>query len=388
MKIGINFSSVGFGKVFAGNKNISVDSTDKDSVGHVADILSQVDLPQNEPTGFTSIPELIGLEYVGYVIEKERYDPNTKEWNKIDEYKIIGSKSNVFRDTRVAYGYSYRYRMKSVVKITVKKISQNAKNLEFLTDLRDFTSSKINSKITNNKDFIIQMLNEGNSGLESKTSTGVTEKSVKISDHTKVVLGDDNSLKFINSDLGDEQVIDFNEGVMSDELFLKSLNDLVVEQEQEKDVEYISYYYESVPEKDWTVVDVVKLIPPEYPQDIKIFPNSNKKEIVIIWNKPVSEVEVKFYNVYRRNKMGEPWTIIAEGLQEFEIVFVDKNVNFGNKYIYAITSIDIHGIESFLSTQIQTELNTNIVVEGRERDLVWISGGGTTIEEINFELKK
>jgi hypothetical protein len=69
-------------------------------------------------------------------------------------------------------------------------------------------------------------------------------------------------------------------------------------------------------------------------------------------------------------------------------LFVDRNVQVGRPYIYALTSVDVHGTESFLSTQIQAELNSNYALEKEEKKLKWISGSGAKPEEIDFVLKK
>ena len=287
MNINFNFPTFGFGEIFKQSENVDSSLGTKDSIVAVADTLSKFSIPRGAPVEFKSISSFLGLDYVGYVIEKERYDPTKQQWHKTDELRLIGSKSNVFRDSRIAYGYTYRYRMKSVVKITVKRP-------------KSFLSSV---------------------GLDIK------------------------------------------------------------------EYEYISTYYESNP-GEWIIIDAVKNEPPVYPSNIKIFPNSNKKEIMISWLKPVSAAEVKFFNIYRRNQVGRTWEKIAEGLTETETMFIDTNIGFDNKYIYAITSIDVHGIESYLSTQIQVELNSNIAIEKKEKDLVWISGGGTKPDEIETILKK
>lgn len=399
MKLHINFSSVGFSKIFKRPENISESVIDKEAILTISKYLSDAISPRSPAVEFKSLPELVGIDYVGYVIEKERFDPKNQEWIKTDEYKLVGSKSNIFRDTRVAYGYTYRYRMKSVLKITIKKNVENLTNFQSQQSLQAFVTDKIKEKLAQNTTLLAQLKAQENSGISFKTSSGIANNTLKLSDTVSAVLNVDNTFKLVDS--VSKQVLDFSQGTpVSDEQFLKILNQGIDQKKTvENDVECISFYYESRPSKNWSVVDVVKLTPPEYPQAIKIFPNSTKKEIVVCWLKPVSDVAIdlgagnwsndpRFYSVYRRTKVGEPWTPIAEGLKEFETLFVDKNVVLGQKYIYAISSIDIHGIESFLSTQIQAELNANIATERKEKDLVWVSGGGASLDETGLIVKK
>jgi len=277
--------------------------------------------------------------------------------------------------------------MKSVLKVTIKRDVKNLSNFSATKDLQKFVDSKIQSKLVQNNDLMIQVQKEGNDGISLKTSAGVKESSVKISDTVQAVLTPENTFKLVGS--VNDKDLDLAKGSMSDEQFLKSINEQIDRQAKiEKDVEYVSFYYESNAAKEWTTVDVVKLVPPSYPQTIKIFPNSLKKEIIISWLKPVSDVEVRFYSIYRRTQIGEAWTPIAEGLREFETLFIDTAVAVGQKYIYAISCIDVHGIESFLSTQIQVQLNPNIATDRKEKDLVWISGGGVGLSEIELIIKK
>lgn len=385
MKLNVNFSSVGFGKVFQKTETISNVVPNKQTILDVANVLSDTTAPRGQPVEFKSVAALVGVDYVGYIIEKERFDPKSHLWIKIDEFKLIGSKSNVFRDTRVAYGVTYRYRMKSVLKATVKKEIKSLNHFSSTKDLQKFVVGKIQESLAENKDLLVQVQKQGNDGLVLKSSAGVEEISIDISDSIRTVLNADNTFKLVDS--VNNQVLDFAHGSLSDEQFLSAFNKMATPSPT-KEFEYISVYYESNPSKNWTVVDIVKLDPPGYPQTIKISPNSFQKEVIISWLKPVSDVEVKFYNVYRRAKINEPWTPIAEGLREFETLFVDNDVILGQKYIYAISSIDVHGIESFLSMQIQVEMNANIAIEKKEKDLVCVSGGGTTLDETTLILKK
>ena len=117
----VNFTTTGISKVLGKSDNVNVLSPFKDDIVSASKVLENTKIDTKEPIGFTSIPELVGLDYVGYIIEKERLNKATGDWLRTDEYKIIGSRAIDFKDTRIAYGEVYRYRIKSIVKLTVKK---------------------------------------------------------------------------------------------------------------------------------------------------------------------------------------------------------------------------------------------------------------------------
>jgi len=67
-----------------------------------------------------------------------------------------------------------------------------------------------------------------------------------------------------------------------------------------------------------------------------------------------------------------------------------KKLSLDRNYIYAITCVDVHGTESFLSSQIQAQLNPSFEAERKEKLLKWISGAGVSPEarENSVILKK
>lgn len=75
-------------------------------------------IPISNIVEFPSIPELLGDHYIGYQIEKERFDINTKTWISFGTENIIGRLNNEYFDALVAYNKVYRYRIYSVLKHT------------------------------------------------------------------------------------------------------------------------------------------------------------------------------------------------------------------------------------------------------------------------------
>jgi len=88
MKLNVNFSSVGFGKLFQKPENVSDAVPDKEVILQVSSFLPQTVVSRSPPVEFKSIAELLGFEYVGYIIEKERFDTKNQEWIKTYWFKI------------------------------------------------------------------------------------------------------------------------------------------------------------------------------------------------------------------------------------------------------------------------------------------------------------
>ena len=398
----VNFTTTGISKVLGKSDNVNVLSPFKDDIVSASKVLENTKIDTKEPIGFTSIPELVGLDYVGYIIEKERLNKATGDWLRTDEYKIIGSRAIDFKDTRIAYGEVYRYRIKSIVKLTVKKKKNITTNFDILTDLQTFIGDKVKEDFQNATSLVKNRNSLFNKGLDSKVSSGVSKPSVNVSDRFSIVFNNDNTVSVVDTESKKQTSLplDKQKDLLSSQMLfgasskidLKELLNKVIKNqksEQVEDFECVSYYYSSRPSKNWVYVDIIDQEPPESPLITKIIPNSLQNKINIYWTKPITfKRNVKFLNIYRRNKVGDEWMKIAESIPEEINFFIDDNVEFNKKYIYAMTTIDVHDIESFLSTQIQAELNPNISLEKEEKALKWISGPGATIEDTESVFRK
>ncbi|MEK6882522.1 MAG: hypothetical protein AABY22_23070 [Nanoarchaeota archaeon] len=344
---------------------------------------------------FVSIPEMVGIDYVGYIIEKERLNRNTGQWIRTDEYKIIGSRAINFKDIRVAYGQTYRYRIKSVLKLTKKRKKNVVTNFDVLTDLKSFLQEKIKEDIANNLGLISNSNSLFNKGIDFKVSSGTEKQSIDILDRFSVVFDKDGIL-VIDKSLKKQAYIPlekqkdiFNIKMLteiSSKVDLKEILNKIVENKQSeeiKDFEYVSSYYSSKPSKKWIYIDTIDTELISSPTVIKVVPNSVKKEIIIYWTKPITfKQNVKFINLYRRNDLGQEWQPIVLNILDNVNYFIDKDVDFGVKYIYALTTVDVHNIESFLSTQVQVELNKSFSFEKQEKQARWISGPGANKDDV------
>lgn len=416
--IRVNFTNRGLAKAMNRKESLDDDTPDKNSVLHIAKLLDDVKITRGAPIKFKSIPEFVGIDYVGYIIEKERFNKKTGEWVRIDEFKIIGTEANSFIDTRVAYGESYRYRMKTIIKLTKAEKKVGLSHLEAIEDIKKFETKKIQKALEKNKNVLKDLDRFTNLGLSSKKSSGKPFKNIPLLSGMSIRANELNTSLFQQSSASNKnlrsmknlRVEDLNlaRGNASRSDLQKIINKNLTKFKEQK-VEYFSSYYESNPSKNWVYAEIEEHEPPPPPQTIKIVPNSLKKQIMVSWLKPAnSQRDIKYFKIYKRSDVGQRWTLLSESrevdvdedglpddLEAGDIkipatsnLFIDKNVQFGRKYIYALSCVDVHDIESFLSVQIGAELNPNFAIEKEEKPLKWISGSGTRPDEIDFVIKK
>lgn len=411
----VNFTNRGLSKILKSEKSLHDETPNKKNVVDLASKLADIKITSADPIKFQTIPEFLGIDYVGYVIEKERLNKNTDEWVRIDEFKILGSEANSFVDTRVAYGHSYRYRIKSIIKLTQKEAKSGFSHLEALRDIKDFETKKIKENLDKNKAVLEDLDKFTSKGLSNKSSSGRGHKEVELIEGTSIranesfteVVSDSEVSKNNLRSLKNLKVedLDIANGSASRSDLQKLINKNLKNFKETK-IEYKSSYYESDPSKKWVYVDVVENEPPPPPETIKITPCSPKKQILISWLKPAnSQRDIKFFKIYKRLSLGDNWKVVSQtedadvdsdGFAEKRSglipvnsnFFIDKNVQFGKQYIYALTCVDVHGIESFLSMQIGAQLNENFIIERQEKPLKWISGSGTSPDEVDFVIKK
>ena len=415
----VNFTNRGFAKILGNKDSVTGDTPNKENITNIANILANIKISKDQPITVKTIPEFVGIDYIGYIVEKERLNKSTGEWNRIDEYKIIGSEASSFVDTRIAYGHSYRYRIKSILKVTKSQKKSGLANLDSIENINVFEIDNIKKALETNRDVLQNIDKFTNLGLSSKLSSGITKKDIPLFGGISVSADESSTdvLKKKTSISEDYRILknlrvenlNFAQG-SADDVELQKLINKNLENFKEQKIEYYSAYYESNPSKNWIYVDVVENVPPPPPQTIKIVPNSSKKEIMISWLKPAnSQRDIKYFRLYKRSFLGERWLLVnqnreisvnEDGFLENFIdykdflfsgntnLFIDKNVDFGKKYVYALACVDVHDIESFLSIQIGVELNSNYILEKEEKPLKWISGSGLKPSEINSVIKK
>jgi hypothetical protein len=394
----VNFSNRGLSKIVKKVESLGTQSPDRGSVRQIARVLSEAKIEKGEGVGFQSIPEFVGLDYVGYIIEKQRLDKQSGRWVPIDEYKIIGSAAANFKDSRVAYGQTYRYRIRSIVSVTYKKEKESHESLELVEDVRRREKRQIKRQLRQRLTPLSNIDRITNLGLSNKLSTGKVSTTYGLLKNLKL-RSDENRTEFVKSVEFPERLkntrrlrnlrvrdLDIMKGSISQERLQKQLN-RAISSIKENVIEYESFYYESRPSKNWLIVNVAESIPPPPPSAIKITPNSTHKTITINWLAPAnSQRDIRKFSLYHKNAVEDRFRKV-ESFALDENIYVSSKFDFDSKHIFALTSTDVHGMESFLSTQIQVEFNPNYAIEKAEKPLKWISGSGAKPDESNVVFK-
>jgi len=382
--IRVNFTNRGLSKIVKSVRDLHEDTPNKESIVDIANTLSDIKIEKQPPFGFVSSLEFVGLDYVGYIIEKERLDKVTGDWVRIDEYKIIGSSANNFKDSRVAYGNLYRYRIKSIMKATISVTKEGHENFDLEENIREYEKDRIKENLKAAENVLAGMGLIANKGIASKSSTGSPVNSINIFPGLQI-----ESDAITTTPVREPKTNsgDVAPGTMTSEELQKEINE-ETRKIKEQFVSYKSFYYEGDPGKKWLYVNIIDRKPPPPPSSIAITPNSTEHSICVTWLKPAnSQRDIKEFTIRKREKIGDTWQIVSTQ-PENENIFVDQGIKFEEKWIYAITCVDVHGIESFLSAQIQAELNPNFKAEREERKLKWISGSGVQPDETNLVLRK
>lgn len=402
------FPNRSFSEVFLNSAITQLSGAQRTSLGVLADVVSDIKLTRDMPAGFDSIKELAGAQYVGYIIDKERLNRKTGEWIRTDEYRLIGAESNTFLDSRVAYGEIYRYRLKTVVRVTKREIVTETVKNNSLQNAETLIKQRLNEEIAKNKEFFLNANSIINKGLNPKAKA---QKPIEIKlfadfvarfSNDKIEIFQTTAPTSTNSRTAqNSKITHLNILGRSFNVYLPIINTTITTQREV----YKSHYYESLPSLDWTYVDIYEDVPPPPPEAIKITPNTLSNQILISWLKPSnSQRDIQAYRLYRRNAFTQPWTLLKEvkeldvnsdGIPDGPVVlanssnlYIDKNISLNQSYIYAISCVDIHGIESFLSIQVQAQLNSNFALEKEEKPLKWISGSGAKLNETDFVYKK
>lgn len=365
----------------------------------ISNLIDKKSFQRNEdPKWFESLPEFVGVEYVGYGIDKERLNRATKQWERIEQYRVAGADFNTFLDTRVAYGELYRYRIKTILRFTKKEVSQ-IRIFNNPEDFQKLISRRLQEAINNNSELFTNA--DVFTGIEGEMIVPLFGDYKAKFSGDKIEIFKQNTPQVLPSRKKSVISADFSYNGKNFKVTVPIANTTTLIQ----DVRYKSYYYESYPSKKWTYVDAFETTPPPPPESINIFPNSLNKKIIISWLRPSnSQRDIAEYRLYRRSSVGEKWNLVynikeldvnSDGIPDANVLrqnssnyYEDNDVTFGEKYIYALTCVDIHGIESFLSAQIQAELNANFKLEKEEKLLKWISGSGARLDQVNFIYKK
>ena len=395
------FANRGMSKLIKSSDSLPNATPNSSAIVHIADILKDAQFEPQAPDFFQSLPELEGLEYVGYIIEKERLESATGQWIRVEEYRIVGSEATGFKDSRVAYNNFYRYRIRSVVKITLKEYNSTLTNYEILSDIRRVQTDELKQELRNKEEILANINRITNVSVLRKTSDGETKQIFDLLPKVQIQ-ADQHSTEMVkissdaarqnfkqlrlrkNAQLSDSTILD---GTITAQQLQKIINDQL-KNFQEHIEQYVSFYYKSASSTQWRYVGVYESIPPPPPSSIRIDPSTSQGYVCITWLKPANnQRDIEQFRLYRRSFIGEQWLFLGS-FTGSENLYIDRDVEVGVPYIYALTSVDVHNIESVLSTQIQAQLNPKFIFEKQERPLRWVSGSGAMLSELNTIYKK
>lgn len=127
-------------------------------------------------------------------------------------------------------------------------------------------------------------------------------------------------------------------------------------------------------------VNCVEQIPPPPPCDLRFIWDYDEKQLNITWSfPPNSQRDVKKFQVFRRSSIREPYQLLkvidfddsvvkAEAREEYfnnlvktdlnpKLIFIDENFTKDSKYMYALCSIDAHGLTSNYSEQYEVSFD-------------------------------
>lgn len=97
------------------------------------------------------------------------------------------------------------------------------------------------------------------------------------------------------------------------------------------------------------------------PQLLEIIPDSVSKSIRLNWTIEY-RLLIRNFNIYRKDSLNGDFNYLGQVLS-VDTSYVDTQVEFGRKYYYVITAIDLNGAESLFSNILVTQMNKSISVQ-------------------------
>jgi hypothetical protein len=127
-------------------------------------------------------------------------------------------------------------------------------------------------------------------------------------------------------------------------------------------------------------ISCVESVPPPPPADFKVNWDYGERAARLLWSFPVnSQRDIKYFQIFRRKSMDEPFELIREfdfddseepilrgetidqnlifKMTDPRTFFIDREFTKDSKCIYALCSIDAHGLSSNYSTQFEVSFD-------------------------------
>jgi len=314
---------------------------------------------------FLSVPEK-EFEYIGYVLEKQRYDIETNSWKFVDIYKILISSATFLLDSRIVYGQLYRYRIRAILRIT--RPSEMAR-------IESNYSQDINRDSETQRYF-------------SQYFSSIPSKWFYLSTIDILVPDFPSSVNVVPCTQRNEMLIYWQYPNDSDKSIAKFRVYRREETEQKWDIVFESNVskntkkiFTKTPEEfESTMGKIDKM-------ELSSLDGNNTTITKQLITKNVEEIidskEEIGEELYRKKveKVDYQYKI-------FDNFYVDRNVELGKKYIYAVSAVDVHNLESFLSLQIKAQLNENYNIDKEEIPLVFHSSPGVNPQNVKTVIKR
>ena len=147
---------------------------------------------------------------------------------------------------------------------------------------------------------------------------------------------------------------------------------------------YSGYYFDSE-YSDPVEIVAVDTRKPNPPSNISIYPDSIKKQILVIWNQKNQNRDVAGFNVYRKEDSKDSlFSQLNSNLISIRNnYFVDKSAEYDKNYIYTIEAVDVHDNRSALSIQYKISLREQNIEVGRiENKTKFYAPEGLQLEDI------
>lgn len=126
-----------------------------------------------------------------------------------------------------------------------------------------------------------------------------------------------------------------------------------------------TFYFDSV-YSDSAEVQATENQRPNVPVNLRLFPDSRKKQLFLTWNQKNQNRDVVGFNVYRKilKENGQPFVRLNQDLIGIrENFLIDTDIEQDLDYIYAVEAVDFHGNFSQLSAQYYSRIQEVIVDE-------------------------
>jgi hypothetical protein len=119
------------------------------------------------------------------------------------------------------------------------------------------------------------------------------------------------------------------------------------------------------------------LPPPEPPRDIRVAPEA--QGVRLSWSEPEGDVGIEGYRIFRKSPQATQYGSPIATLEAGETEHLDRNATFGNRYVYAITTLAMR--RPVVESRLGGETEVRFVDEfppAPPSGLVALAEGGTT----------